>query len=264
MSCYRNNIATLAGLTAALLLFPGAKSGCGSEESRSTWQSPVQAVATLLESSDGTVAAELVLISTARATHSFVDTAENVELRVPGGSIVNLDPDGSGHYSATSTDDPNLVYQAGERYRLTFNLTDEELVGDSADRDFRALADAPGDEVTFSFSHAPEFAGDLAELSWTPASLYALVTVEDADGELVWQNFYFETPQFEGDKWARLRRGGSMDLQDVFTEAGDYSVTLCAVERVSDFDTMLSADLGVLSGFLIGRCAAPQQITVPE
>ena len=75
----------------SLALFPGAKNGCGSEEANTTLTSPVQAVTTLLERSDGTVEAELVLISTARNPHEFVDTAKQVEIRVPSGDKVELE-----------------------------------------------------------------------------------------------------------------------------------------------------------------------------
>jgi len=34
------------------------------------------------------------------------------------------------------------------------------------------------------------------------------------------------------------------------------------VAKVSDFDTGISAELGWLRGFLIGRCAAPCPLTV--
>ncbi len=69
--------------------------------------------------------------------------------------------------------------------------------------------------------------------------------------------------EFDGSKWARLTRGGTIELSvDVFADAGDYEIEVCAVSKVSDFDTSLSTDLGALSGFLLGRCAAPQSLTV--
>ena len=253
----------LAGL--ALTLFQGAKSGCGSKESKSTWESPVQAVATILEHSDGSVEAELVLISTATSNHQFVDTAENVQLRIPGGDIVALELSSDGHYTASSADHPELAYVADESYRFTFELNDEDAAGQAAGKDFYAVAEGPSDDVSFSVSELPEFAHDTSTIEWSPSSLYALVSVEDADGNEVYRSFDFENPTFDGDKWAHLVRGGTFDLTGaVFADAGDYTVTVCAVKRVSDFDTKLSSDLGVLSGFLIGRCAAPQTVSVPE
>jgi hypothetical protein len=252
-----------AGL--AVAFFPGAKSGCGSEESRETLESPVQAVATVLENSDGTVNAELVLISTATPSHQFVDTAENVEFRMPTGDLVPLPLASAGHYATDSATDPNLVYQGGERYRVSFDLDDEDAAGDYAGGNFVGSATAPDDEVTFNLARAPEFAGDSADLEWTPAARRALVTVLDANGDVVYKNFDFAEPQFEGDKWARFETGGSLTLSvDTFPEAGDYTITLCAIAGASDWDLDLSAELGVLSGFLLGRCAAPETITVPE
>jgi len=252
-----------AGL--ALAFFPGAKSGCGSEESRETLESPVQAVATVLESSDGAVNAELVLISTATPTHQFVSTAENVEFRMPGGDIVALPLASPGHYATDSATEPNLVYQGGERYRISFDLDDEDAAGEYAGGNFVGTATAPDDEVTFTIARAPEFAGDSAELEWTPAARRALVTVQDANGDVVYKNFDFVEPQFEGDKWARLGSRGSFTLSvDTFPEAGDYTITLCAIAGSSDWDLDLSAELGMLSGFLLGRCAAPETITVAE
>ena len=256
---------TLLLAAASLTLFQGAKNGCGSEERKSTWQSPVQAVTTILERSDGSVEAELVLISTATSDHEFVDTAENVELRIPGGEIIELQLTSPGHYTASSADHPNLVYEAGETYRFTFDLDDADAAEQAAGKDFYAVADAPADEPTFSFSEPPEFALDASTVEWSPSDLYALVLVEDADGNETYRSFDFQNPTFSGDKWAHLERGGSFDLGgSVFPDAGDYTVTLCAVEGSRDFDTTLAADLGALSGFLIGRCAAPQTITVAE
>jgi hypothetical protein len=60
-----------------------------------------------------------------------------------------------------------------------------------------------------------------------------------------------------------LQKGGAMELGvDVFSDAGTYTVEMCAVSKVSDFDPSLSSDLGALSGFLIARCAEPRTITV--
>ena len=100
-----NFVPKLLAAALALAFFPGAKSGCGSEESRETLESPVQAVATVLENSDGTVDAELVLINTATSPHQFVSTAENVEFRMPDATIVPLPLESSGHYATDSTTD---------------------------------------------------------------------------------------------------------------------------------------------------------------
>ena len=264
-SYIRPHFLTRAGLAAlCLFLLPGAKNGCGSKESNETLKSPVQAVTTLLEQADGTVDAKLVLISTAVNPHEFVNSAENAVLRVPGGDEVSLSLDGDGHYGASSADDAKLVYSPGETYQFRFELEDSRAKQVSGGN-FVAVIDAPDDAVTFEISEMPQFAGDGATITWSPSSRYGLVRVrDDATGELTFSSFDFESsPQFDGSKWARLTKGGTKSLGvDTFPNPGSYTVSFCAVDKVSDFDTDISAELGVLSGFLAGRCVAPQQVTV--
>lgn len=256
---------TAACAVLALLWLPGAKNGCGSEEANETFSSPVQGVTTLLERSDGTVDAELVLISTARSPHRFVDTATDVRLRVPSGDMVTLSLATPGHYAASSASNSALVYEPGASYRFSFELDDEDLAKDVSGGDFFAVTDAPDDQVSFTVT-PPEFAGAPSTIEWQPSSRYGLYRIYDVNsGEQTYANFDFQEPQFEGDKWARIRNGGKYDLNaNVFADAGDYRVEFCAVKKVSDFDVNLSAQLGALSGFLIGRCAPDQTITVIE
>jgi len=244
----------VAGL--ALVFLPGAKNGCGSKESNQTLTSPVQAVTTLLERDDGSVEAELVLISTATSKHQFVDTAKNALVRMPDASLVPLSLSSPGHYTADSDSNASLVYQPGATYQFKFELDDASAAKKVAGGSFVAVMTAPDDVVTFSLTKPPAFAGDTAELQWAPASRYALIEVRDSSGGLVYANFDFTQPTFDGSKWARLKKGGSDTLGvDVFADPGSYTVSLCAVDKVSDFDKSLSAELGALSGFLIGRCA---------
>lgn len=258
-------LATLALGVIAFVFCPGAKNGCGSKEANETLTSPVQAVTTLLERDDGTVEAELVLISTAVSPHEFVDSARDVEVRVPSGSFVPLVASSSGHYTATSKSDPSLSYVAGETYQFRFELDDEAMAKQVSGGSFMAVMDAPGDEVSSSLDTPPEFAGDTAKISWSPSSRYALITITHEDsGEVTYSTFEFTEPEFDGSKWARLKKGGSMDLAvDTFPDSGTYRIELCAVSKTSDFDKNLSAELGMLSGFLIGRCAPDIVIDVP-
>lgn len=251
-----------AVLTAGVL--SGAKSGCGSEEANETFTSPVQAVTTLLERADGTVEAQLVLISTAKNPHEFVDTVVDPVVRVPGGAQVELVSSTPGHYVATSTDDRALVYVPGETYQFRFELDDAAAARKVAGGHFVAVMDAPDDDVTATMATAPEFAGDTARLEWSPGARFGLIEVwRAADDTRVWANFDFAKPNFDGSKWARLKKGGHYDFGvDVFADAGDYIVKLCAIDKVSDFDTSLSAELGALSGFLIGRCAPDIELAV--
>lgn len=251
------------GVAAAVLTAAVVLGGC-EEEQTTTLYSPVQAVTTLLEHDGGLVEAELVLISTAVTPHEFVDTADNVQVRVPGGAFVGLIPGGNGHYTMDSTLNAELTYQADQTYQFRFDL-DDEAAQQVAGGNFVAVMTAPGGDVTFAIADAPQFAGDTATVTWTPASRYGLIRVADADGNTVYENFDFARPEFNGSKWARLKTGG-MDVLgvDVFRTAGDYTVHFCGVDKTSGFDPSLSAELGVLSGFLIGRCAPPQALSVPN
>lgn len=256
--------ATLACAAISFALFPGAKNGCGSKEANQTLLSPVQAVTTLLERSDGRVDAELVLISTASNPHQFVDTARNAQLRVPGGETVPLLSSSPGHYTASSATAPALAYVPAGTYQFRFELDDTAAAESVAGGSFVAVMDAPDDTVSFSLDPAPEFAGDLSHVTWSPANRFAIIQVRNKQtGALTYSTFDFTEPQFDGSKWARLPAGGGKDLSvDTFPEAGDYTVSLCAVAKVSDFDASLSAELGWLSGFLIGRCGADIEVTV--
>lgn len=265
MTVNRHRLYRIGGALFVLLFLPAAKNGCGSKQANTTFTSPVQAVTTLLGHDDGSVEAEVVLISTATSQHKFIDDATNVQLRVPDGTLVPLSLSSSGHYTADSSSNPALVYAPGSTYQFKFDLDNEAEAKTVSGENFSAVTDAPDDQVSFSFSKKPAFAGDTSTVSWSPAQRYALITVTDSTGSVVYQNFDFKEPHFDGSKWARLEKGGSLDLGvDVFANAGTYNVELCAVNKVSDFDTSLSADLGALSGFLIGRCAPVQTLDVPQ
>jgi hypothetical protein len=257
-------VTILAALTGLMLTLPAAKNGCGSLENTETLLSPVQAVTTVLEHDDGTVTAELVLISTSVNPHQFVDSAKDVTLRVPGGDEIELSLAESGHYTADSQIHPQLVYTPGETYQTSFELDDEAAADDVAGGNFTGVVDAPDDQVSFTLAEPPEFAGDVARIEWSPTSRYGLIRIFHMDTETVtYSNFDFDESQFDGSKWARLTKGGSKELSvDSFPESGNYIVSFCAVDAVRDFDTSLSAELGALSGFLIGRCAEDLQVAV--
>ncbi len=257
-------ITTIAALTGLVLTLPAAKNGCGSLESNDTLLSPVQAVTTVLEHDDGTVTAELVLISTSVNPHQFVDSAADVTLRIPGGDEIELSLSESGHYTADSQTHPQLVYTPGETYQYSFDLDDEAAAEQVTGGNFTGVVDAPADQVSFTLAEPPEFAGDVARLEWSPTSRYGLIRIFHMDTETTtYSNFDFDEPQFDGSKWARLTKGGAKELSvDAFPESGNYVVSFCAVDAVRDFDTNLSAELGALSGFLIGRCAEDLQVAV--
>jgi hypothetical protein len=227
-------------------------------------QSPVQAITRVMVQPDGTVVAELTLVSTENPREQrFADGATNVELRVPGGTIVPLEPIGEGRYRTDSVSAPELLWMPGERYRVTFELDDTELAGDYAGEEFIAVVDAPNEDISFTIDHMPEFVGDTAELSWRPSSLDAMIEVYDPDGELVFTTFDMSTPEFDGDKWASIARFGQHTIPvDVFTEAGSYTISACILASQEGLDAELSSALGPGSGFLAGECFEPVEFTV--
>jgi hypothetical protein len=262
--------ASVFGLVTMLLALPvllGSKGGCGSNENNEKLASPVQAVATLLELADKSVAVELVLISTATAPNQFITTASNARLRVPTTSEAPLEvplvQTSPGHYTASSVTAPGLVYAGGQTYQFKFELVDEALAKQVSGGNFVAVLAVPDDVVSAAVSKPPAFAGDTAVLAWAPAARSGIINVTNAAGQTTYSTFDFSTPAFDGAKWARLQTGGSFELSvDVFPVAGTYTASVCVVDKVSDFDKSLSVDLGVLSGFLAGRCPAPLAITV--
>jgi hypothetical protein len=241
----------------------GSKGGCGSKENSEKLASPVQAVATLLEAADQTVSVDLVLISTAVSPNQFITTATDARLRVPTAVEVPLVQSSPGHYTASSLTSPELVYLGGQTYQFKFNLVDAVLAKEEAGGNFVAVLTVPDDVVTASVSKPPAFAGDTARLAWAPAARSGIIDVTNASGQTTYSTFDFSTPAFDGAKWARLQTGGSFELGvNVFPVAGTYTARVCVVSKVSDFDKSLSVDLGVLSGFLAGRCPPALVISV--
>jgi hypothetical protein len=260
---YRGLVRGGMAIGVLLPLLMGSKGGCGSKENNEKLASPVQAVATLLEGADKVVSAELVLISTATAPSQFIGTATNTRLRVPGGIEIALVQTSPGHYTASSLTAPSLIYVGGETYKFAFDLVDEVLAKESSGGTFIATFTVPDDQVTATLTKPPAFAGDTAVLGWAPAARSAIINVTNALGQTTYSTFDFSTPAFDGAKWARLTSGGSFELAvDVFPVAGTYTVSTCLVSKVSDFEKSLSVDLGVASGFLAGRCAAPLSVAV--
>jgi hypothetical protein len=250
-------------MVAMLPFLLGSKGGCGSKENNEKLASPVQAVATLLEAADKTVTVDLVLISTAVTPNQFITSATNARLRMPSGIEVPLVQSSPGHYTASSLTSTDLVYVGGQTYRFNFNLVDETLAQQVSGGNFVAVLTVPDDQVTAALSKPPAFAGDTAVVAWTPAARSGIINVTNGAGQTSYSTFDFSTPAFDGAKWARLQAGGSFELAvDVFPVAGSYTASVCVVNKVSDFDKSLSVDLGVLSGFLAGRCPPALAITV--
>jgi hypothetical protein len=247
----------------ALALLMGADGDCALNWL--TVESPVQAVASIMLEPDGEVVAELTLVSTMDWKSRWVNGAELVELRVPDGTLVTLEPVGEGRYRASSAEYPELSWMPGERYRITFELDDPDYADDVAGEDFIAVVDAPADPISLSLEREPAFVGDTAELRWSPSSLSAIVEVRDPEGALVYSTFNWSHPDFDGSKWGSLAHHGRHTLPvDVFSEAGSYTISACVVASQEGFDAELSATLGLASGFLAGECFEPIEFEVVE
>lgn len=259
-------ISTLTKLAGALLAFcmlPGAKGGCGSKEANTTFNAQLQSITILVERSDGRVDAVMHLINSENGGR-FITDAIDPKIRIPGGTFVDLKPAGDGRYAASSIEDSALTYVAGESYKALFELEPDALPKGVESTSFSAVIDSPDDKVQASVTEAPEFTGDTATIEWTPKQRAAHITVS-RDGQIVWTSMDFATPNFDGSKWGRLGRAGSHQLgADVFKDAGTYLVSVCALADTNGFDEALSAELGVLSGFLVGRCAPDLTLEVTE
>jgi hypothetical protein len=253
-----------AGLLAALPALMGAEGGCTLLQA--TLESPVQAITILREHADGSVDVDLMVINTAEWNQErFITTVQNAEIRMPGGELVALEQEEDGHYRADSQDDERLVYEGGGvNYRITFEVSEEDA-GEAADDELIAVVQAPEDEVTFELTKKPDFAGDTSTVEWTPSHLEGLLEVRNERGEIVFSTFDLSTPEIDGSKWGSLIHGGRESLPvDVFADAGSYTISFCAVRSQEGFDEELSAGLGVLSGFLAGRCVEDVVIEVAE
>jgi hypothetical protein len=253
-----------AGLLAAMPLLMGAEGGC--PLMLQTLESPVQAITVLQENADGSVEVDLMLVRVDGTTQEWITSASNAELRTPDGNFIPLEMAEDGHYRAHSDEFPELLYVGDDtNYRVTFDIDDEEIAGDAAGEEFIAVVSAPADEITFELTKAPDFAGDTATITWTPSKLAGLLEIRDASGEVIYSTFNLQTPEFDGSKWASLVHGGSEQLRvDVFADPGEYTLSFCAVRSQEGLDEELSAGLGILSGFLAGRCAEDITIDVIE
>ena len=209
---------------------------------------------------------ELTLISTQDWREAkWADGATNVEIRVPDGTLVPLEPVGDGRYRADSATTPELLWMPGERYRVTFEFDDEELAGEYASEEFIAVVDAPEAAIEFSLDHAPAFVGDTAELSWRGSDLDALIEVYDPSGALIYTTFDWSHPAFDGSKWGSLAHFGEHTIPvDMFAEPGRYAIVACVAATQEGFDAELSSALGVASGFIAGQCFEAIEFDVEE
>src|SRR5690606_16087249 len=146
-----------AAMLCALPVLMGAEDTAGGcTLIQDTLQSPVQAVTILTEKSDGRVEADLIIATTEGGESRWVTTVTNAETRTPDGALIPLEQTSDGHYTASSDEHPELVYDAsGVNYRVTFELDDERVAGDAAGGDFIAVVMPPSEEVEFEFTKLP-------------------------------------------------------------------------------------------------------------
>jgi len=249
---------------AAMPVLMGAEGGCPLV--LDTLESPVQAITVVRELPDGTTEVDLMIVSVDGGGETWITTATNAEIRTPDGDFIPLEQAEDGHYRASSSEHEALVYDpSGTNYRVSFELPESDA-GEAADNVFIAVVEAPETEdLSFELTKAPDFAGDTATLSWSPTQLAGLIQIRDSDGELIYDTFNMATPDFDGSKWASLGHGGREELRvDVFAEPGVYTISFCAVRSQEGLDEELSGGLGILSGFLAGRCAEDVSIDVPR
>lgn len=251
-------------LITAMPVLMGADGGC--PLLLETLESPVQAITVLRELPDGTTEVDLMIVNVDGTDERWITTATNAEVRTPEGNFIPLEQAEDGHYRASSKDHPELVYDAsGTNYKVTFELPEGEA-GEAADNELIAVVSPPeAEDLSFELTKAPDFAGDTATIEWTPGNLAGLLQVRDESGEIIFDTFNLATPEFDGSKWASLIHGGREQLRvDVFADPGRYTLSFCAVRSQEGLDEELSAGLGILSGFLAGRCVEDIVIDVPE
>lgn len=232
----------------------GKKSGCSDEE-LATLTSPVQAVATIYHHTDGTVEADLTLISTSVNPSVFVNEATDTKLRVISktGDVVSvpLAHSAQGHYSATSSASAELAWEPGAVYAFDFDLEEDTRETRIEGGKYTAQVTAPEQGVTLTVTEAPLAPGLLAKVSVTGLYQKGIVRVVGPDGVETYSNWNMDTPDFDGSKWNSLLVGQSQTIPaKAFPDSGAYVLEFGACTYVSGFDPALSADLGVLSGFL--------------
>ncbi len=260
----RTRAALGVSMLAAMPVLMGADGGC--PLLLATLESPVQAITVLRELPDGTAEIDLMIVNVDGSDDRWITTATNAEVRTPEGNFIPLEQSEDGHYRANSKDNPDFVYDAsGVNYKVTFELPEKDA-GEAADNEFIAVVAAPpAEDLSFEVTKAPDFAGDTATVEWTPKNLAGLMQIRDESGEIIYDTFNMATPDFDGSKWASVITGGREQLRvDVFADPGRYTISFCAVQSQEGLDEELSAGLGILSGFLAGRCVEDVVLDVPK
>jgi hypothetical protein len=259
-------------LLMAVLLFVASGHGCH-EDQGEPLRSPVTAVAVLLQHEDGSVRAELHVVSTARVPQAAL-LAHDVRLTTPDHATLALDEVAPGSYALSSGDEPALTYAPDAEYQLSFSLDeatarDGHVFAGSFGVALYGLRDAP-----MVWIGEPAAAGGDVVVEWSP-SQSALVEVVRADGTTSFRNVDFDHDPIDYDSWEALAPAGVASVPAGAFGLGDNLVRVCTVDvhRPSSDPpvqpqhqgaTVVLADrLGSLSGAVAGRCAAVD-VTVGE
>jgi len=241
-------------IVVSYFILSGREGGC-SKDNLETLKSPVQAVCTLLETEDGTVMVDLVLISTLNNQTRFITTATNAEIRVPGGNTIGLSQTSDGHYTANSDSDSQLVYELGGAYLFKFDLDDENFTGpDYAGRYFKGEINAPETRPSTLTAQQTNPGPDYnIEISWSPSYPRGIYRVMDSSDSVTDTNWEFDHPQFDGSKWASLLQQYPADHTisgEAVQSSGTYTVAYAGCNAQGGLQTELSSALGLGSGFL--------------
>ena len=255
-------LAVLLALVLVSELFLAGREGCGTKEQNETIKSPVQALGTVYKHSNGSVEAELVLISTIDKTHAFIDSATEVELVVNGqANPMTKDPSQHGRWFLRSE---QLELEQGTRYLFRFDLDDPALAGEQSGGRFVAEVEGYDSPSTITPKQAA-YRDHSLDVEISPAirsPRRGLLRVYGPDGSLTFENFDLKQPQFDGSKHARLIVAGQHTIQGTaFPEDGEYRIVLYTMNYAAGFDPHLSAELGVFTGLLAGS-AAEVSVTV--
>ncbi|NOZ86959.1 MAG: hypothetical protein GXP49_11975 [Deltaproteobacteria bacterium] len=248
------NAGMLMLILASYFFLLGRKGACDKDKI-DTLKSPVQAVCTVMEGSDGVVHADLTLISTLNGSSRFITTATNVQLEVPGGTRLTLAQGADGHYTLDSKAEARLVYEPGGNYLFKFELNDEDFAGDYAGDYFVGEVTAPGSKPE-SLTAAQSTPGPdhTCTIKWSPAFDYGIYTVRDDTGTITDSNWDFSKPEFDGSKWASLLKRSPAEHTisgQAFKQSGKYTISYAGCKATGGFNVEMSPKLGVGSGFII-------------
>ena len=247
------------------LVLSGHNGGCHPDDGPPR-PSPAHALALVLET-DGTIEAELVLITTSTPQPVHIAGASTVSVTDPAGTNVTL----AGDDFAYAADDAALLhYQAAAPFTFRFSIDASTAVSHHVYEGSFELVLHGGADAPEAWLDGEPGDGDEVVVEWQPSGMHAVIDVRNDAGEVTAGTLDWSEPAIDSRIWRSLPFGGRHTLAaSAFPASGAYTVRVCCVElmrrigsdgrnaapqHLSDADGM-SADLGWLSGGLAGRCA---------